>query len=103
MSKLIPQTLLNNIPDLYETEGFLNPTCYVKLFTPDSNWTWWVLEYDGEDTFFAMVHGHEKELGYVSISELESVKGPMGLKVERDKYFTPKRYGDIEELNDKTE
>jgi len=41
MSKLIPQILLSDIPDLYETEGETNPLCYVKLFTPDSNWTWY--------------------------------------------------------------
>lgn len=31
MGKLIPQTLLSDIPDLYATEGVLDPLCYVKL------------------------------------------------------------------------
>ena len=29
------------------------------------------------------------ELGYVSLAELERLRGIMGLKVERDLYFTP--------------
>lgn len=40
-------------------------------------------------TFFGLVDGFEKELGYFSLSELESVKGPLGLKIERDLYFKP--------------
>ena len=49
MSKLIPQTLLSDIPDLYATEGETNPLCYVKLFTPDSNWTWYIIEFSKSD------------------------------------------------------
>lgn len=94
------------IPVMYSSEDtkLEDKIVYAKFFTPDANWTWWVLEYDKEDKImFCMVHGHEKELGNVYLPELESVNGPMGLKIERDKYFIPTRYGDIEELNDKTE
>jgi hypothetical protein len=35
----------------------------VKYFTPDSNWTWYASEFDGEDTFFGPVAGFEVELG----------------------------------------
>jgi len=63
----------------------------VKFFTPDSNWTWYVTEAQKEEngdwTFFGLVDGFEKELGYFVLSELESVKGPLGLGVERDMYF----------------
>jgi hypothetical protein len=37
--------------------------------------------------FFGLVEGHEKELGYFNLSELQSVKGPFGLKIERDMHF----------------
>lgn len=49
MHKLIPQALVSDIPDLYETEGKGNPICYVKLFTPDSNWTWYIMEISKAD------------------------------------------------------
>tara|TARA_R100001530_G_scaffold6526_2_gene7603 strand:- start:2 stop:271 length:270 start_codon:yes stop_codon:yes gene_type:complete len=61
----------------------------VKFFTPDSSWTWYASEFDGKDTFFGLVDGFEKELGYFSLSELESVRGKLGLPIERDRYFRP--------------
>lgn len=33
----------------------------------------------------------EPELGYVSLSELATVRGPLGLPLERDLYVTPTR------------
>lgn len=39
--------------------------------------------------FFGLVDGLEVEMGYFSLSELESVHGPMGLPIERDRYFKP--------------
>ena len=71
---------------------------YVKFFTPDSSWTWYVTEQgvgSDSDTLFGLVDGHEKELGYFSLSELESVRGPLGLPIERDRSWTPKTLAEI--------
>ena len=98
---LITKELEKIIPAMYSSEDtkLENKTVYAKFFTPDANWTWWVLEYDKEDRImFCYVQGMNDELGNVSLDELESVRGPLGLKIERDLYFTPTRYGDIEEL-----
>ena len=97
MSKLIPQTLLSDIPDLYETEGSLNPICYVRLFTPDSNWTWYIIEFSKQDakTCYGYVDGLERELGYFTLEELEEVHGPLGLSIERDMSFTPIPFSEI--------
>lgn len=51
--------------------------------------TWYVLEYDGKDTFFGIVIGLESEYGYFSLRELQHVKNKWGLGVERDIYFKP--------------
>jgi Protein of unknown function (DUF2958) len=75
---------------LYSTEKQDLAPVIVKFFTPDSSWTWYVLEAkheDGDWQFFGLVDGHEKELGYFTLSELQSAKGPLGLRIERDKYF----------------
>jgi hypothetical protein len=88
--QLMTNELRTSIPALYSQEGKgEDATVYAKFFTPDSNWTWLVLEYDGEDTFFGLVKGFETEYGYFSFSELESSIGPMGLGVERDISFKP--------------
>ena len=65
---------------------------HVKFFTPWAGWTWYATEgsKEGDDfLFFGLVDGHEKELGYFSLSELRSIHGPAGLAVERDIYWRP--------------
>jgi hypothetical protein len=91
MSILIPLELLIVIPDLYETEEISDPICHIKLFTPDSNWTWYVIEFSKEDskTCFGFVQGMESELGYFSLDELELLRGSLGLPIERDLSFKP--------------
>ena len=39
--------------------------------------------------FFGLAIGLEIELGYWSLAELEQVRGPLGLPIERDLYFEP--------------
>jgi hypothetical protein len=87
--KLLTKELRDTIPRLYSGEKARDPIVRCKFFLPDAQWTWYVLEFDGEDTFFGYVVGLEAELGYFSLRELESVRGPLGLKVERDLYFEP--------------
>ena len=91
MGKLVLQTLLSDIPDLYATENLKDPLCCVKLFTPDSNWSWYIIEFSkaDRDTCYGYVQGLESELGYFTLSELEKVHGALGLAVERDLHFTP--------------
>jgi hypothetical protein len=94
--KLLTEELRQRLPPLYSQEDKGGQAvAYVKFFTPDSNWTWWGLEFDGEDTFFGLVEGHVKELGYFSLSELENVRGPLGLPIERDLYWQPKTLAEI--------
>jgi hypothetical protein len=60
-----------------------------KFFSPVSAWTWYATEYDPEyREFFGLVKGFETELGPFSLDELESVKGPFGLGIERDLHFS---------------
>lgn len=63
----------------------------VKLFTPDAGCTWLLTELDPEDPDIAFglcdLGMGCPELGTVRISELESVRGWLGLPVERDQHF----------------
>jgi|HubBroStandDraft_6_1064221.scaffolds.fasta_scaffold167311_4 hypothetical protein len=78
-------------------DGERYPKVHVKFFTPWTQWTWYATEAhflpDGEVEFFGLVEGLETELGYFHLSELQSIQGPGGLKVERDMYFA-ERYLD---------
>lgn len=63
----------------------------VKLFTPDANATWLIYEIDSlnQDLVYAICDlGHGcVEIGMISISEIQQIRGPFKLKVEKDKYF----------------
>jgi hypothetical protein len=95
--KLLTEELRRKLPPLYANEKVEDPIAIVKFFTPDSSWTWYVIEgqpeiEDGEEfdfTFFGLVQGMEEELGYFCLSELEGATGPMGLHIERDLWFKP--------------
>ncbi len=79
--------VLGKLPPLYFSEELSpeNTLVPVKFFTPDASWTWYAIEYDPETrTFFGLVDGLERELGYFNLDELESLRGPLGLSVERD-------------------
>jgi hypothetical protein len=89
--QLLTKEIRGKLPPLGSQDGKGGKAvAYLKLFTPDSSWTWYATEFDGEDTFFGLVEGQEKKLGYFSLAELQSVRGPMGLAIERDLHWTPK-------------
>lgn len=113
--KLLTEELKRSIPPLYSQENENDPLVVAKFFTPDAQWTWYVIEastreregcglpgtvcnhrpltdYDPEHDdvlFFGYVVGDCPELGYFALSELTQLRGPLGLPVERDRSFTP--------------
>lgn len=88
--ELLPSEIAKILPQLYEQENKgKEAIVYLKFFDPCSNWTWYVLEYDGDDTFFGLVKGHETEMGYFSKSELGAYRNMLGLGIERDIDFKP--------------
>ena len=93
--KLLTNEIRNQLPALYSQEGTPDPLIQVKFFTPWSDWTWYAMEFDGENTFFGLVKGFEEELGYFTLFELDSMRGPAGLKIERDLSFSPTQLSEI--------
>lgn len=103
--KLLDEESRAKLPPLYSNEEIgLNALAQVKFFTPDADWTWYASEgsfvdedgyYDTDKEkvdylFFGLVAGFEVELGYFALSQLEEVRGGLGLPIERDLYFEPK-------------
>jgi hypothetical protein len=82
--------LLANGRETLQNPDF-DPAPVVKLFTPDAGATWLLTEIDPDD------HDHAfglcdlglgtPELGWVSLQELKTVRGRLGLPVERDLHF----------------
>ncbi|MEM9773145.1 MAG: DUF2958 domain-containing protein [Chloroflexota bacterium] len=93
--KMIPQDL--PIPKLYGTEDQKDyeKLVWVKLFTPRSNWTWWITEYNPHTQIaFGLVDGFEREWGYISIQEIDEMNAAF-CSVERDLHFNPITYGEL--------
>lgn len=95
LTKDIREQLLANgkAREVYAQGGWSEPDFIpvVKLFTPDAQCTWLLSELDPEDPDIAFglcdLGMGCPELGSVRISELESLRGPLGLAVERDLHF----------------
>jgi Protein of unknown function (DUF2958) len=108
----LTKDLLKTLPPLYSQEDNPDPMVVCKFFTPDAGWTWYTIEgspvdenglYDTDKekvdfVFFGLVSGLEVELGYFSLSELESIRGLFGLAVERDLYFESTRLSEVKKL-----
>jgi len=103
--KLLPKEIRETLPALGAQDGKGGKAvAYVKYFTPSSNWTWFAISgepvlsesgFEIDFRFFGLVFGHEKEFGYFLLSELEEVRGPMGLPIERDLHWQPKTLAEI--------
>lgn len=94
--KLLTKEILAKLPKIGSTDGQGdNAIAQVKFFSPVGGSTWYITEFDGNDEMFGFVRlndwNDDAELGYISLSELESVKLGFGLKIERDMHWAPKK------------
>lgn len=120
--ELLTDEIRKTLPALYsnEAKGVEDPMVVLKLFCPWNHWTWYISEgsyvcpnhanYDCEDPscmpktdwkqfiFFGLVDGIYTELGYVDLDELRSIRGPFGLKIERDLYWESKPLSECHKL-----
>ena len=98
--KLMTKAIEKRLPKLYSTENVEaeKKVAVFKFFAPWCNWRWYVVEGDklddGDFMFFGYVQGQEfvfnhkpNEWGYFLLSELEAIRSPFGLKIERDIYM----------------
>lgn len=92
MEKLLENGAIANRENAGEIETDMTRRPVVKLFTPWGSATWLISEIDPDarDIAFGLcdLGMGFPELGCVSISELMSVRGPLGLRVERDLLWT---------------
>ena len=98
--QLMTTELGENIPALGSSENVENSDdviAQVKLFSPYSNWTWYVTEWEAETGLcFGLVEGFETEWGYFGLAELADAKVFGGVPaIERDLYWEPKTIGEI--------
>ena len=87
---LLPDKIAAVLPKLGETSENPDPTFHVKRFTPDANFTWFLAEFDPESRIgYGFVIGPFPEWGTFALDEIRTVRGGLGLPVERDLHFSP--------------
>jgi DUF2958 family protein len=99
--ELLTEEIRHQLPPLGATAEVADPIAVVKFFTPGSRWTWFAYEFDGMDIFMGAVSGEVFEFGTFSLSELEQLRGPCGMAVERDLAFAPTPLSKIVEQYDR--
>lgn len=98
--QLMTEKLADTIPTIGATENaadYDDVLARAKLFSPFSNWTWYITELDRETgQCFGLVEGLETELGYFDLTELAETTALGGVPaVERDLYWQPITLGEI--------
>ena len=65
------------------------------------SWTWYITELsiDGNIAFGYVISPFGAELGYFSIEEIKSIKGSLGIGVERDLEFKPTKLSIIKKAS----
>lgn len=102
--KLLTKKLESKIPALYSTEETSTEEKIIvcKFFSIVGSWTWYVVEgarqENGDFLFYGLVDGIEKEWGYFTLKELESVRWHGIPSVERDLYFNAVKVRECREL-----
>tara|TARA_R110000782_G_scaffold161794_1_gene253768 strand:+ start:132 stop:437 length:306 start_codon:yes stop_codon:yes gene_type:complete len=96
-TKAQKENLIKNHMETQNSDESIKHKVVVKLFNPSGIGTWYLTELNPDTNIaFGLADLHEKELGYIDISELENVKLPMGLKIERDLHYETNKI--LEEL-----
>jgi hypothetical protein len=95
--QLITPALKRRFQELGSQNGTDNPIIVAKYFNPMGSATWYVIEYIPEqEVCYGYVTGMAyDEFGYFTIHELESLRLPLGLKIERDLFFDETPFRDL--------
>ncbi len=95
--KLITKELEKRFAEVGDQSQSSNPLIIAKFFAPSHSATWYATEYDSETQIcYGFVAGlWEDEFGSFSIRELEELRLPFGLHVERDRFFKEIRFKEL--------
>lgn len=89
MTKQIEDRLLASPIGSTDGKG-MDAEVIVKYFNPIGAGSWYILEgekqEDGDWLLYGLCSIFEAEFGYVLLSELENIKLPFGMTIERDLY-----------------
>ena len=90
--KLLTKELERRFAEVGRQDDVKEPLVIAKFFNSAGAGTWYATEYDADAKIFfgyvSIFGDHNDEWGSFSLDELQTVRGPFGLGIERDLYFT---------------
>ena len=89
--ELITEDMKGQIPRLEMAPDSLDPMVGVLFHMPMLDWAWYVLEFDGKDEVFALEERERAKWGFFSLEELQKLRGPFGVRVQRAQQYRPMR------------
>ena len=98
--KLLTKEIKEKAQKQFDDGSDMEQKVVAKYF--GGSWTWYLMNLDPEDSDYAwgIVDGFAVEMGSFSMRELQSIKLPLGLGIERDRYFEPVKASELwKELN----
>ena len=94
--KLMTDEIAKQATEQYDKGSDMEQMVVAKYFDPMGSWKWFLMNMDKDgDYCWGIVEGNEVEMGSFSMKELEGIKRPFGLGIERDLYFEPMRAKDV--------
>ena len=97
--KLMTKALQKRFAVIGFQQDAIDPIVVAKYFNPAGAGTWYVTEYEPDTNIFfgyvSIFGDHNDEWGYFSLNELEAFKGPLGIGIERDFYWSEKRFSKV--------
>ena len=99
--KLMTKEIQEKAEKQYDLGSDMEQIVVAKHFDAMGGWKWFLMNKKKDDSYcWGIVKGHEVEMGSFSIDELENIKLPFGMGIERDTLFEPMKAKDVwEQLN----
>ena len=99
--KLLTKSITEKAKKQYDEGSDMEQMVVAKYFNPTGNGTWYLMNLaDDEDYAWGIVDMFAIEMGSFSMRELQGIKLPLNMGIERDKYFEPIKASELwEALN----
>lgn len=88
--KLLSDEFLQTLPALYLQDNVIDKVAYVKFYTVDGLWSFYVMEYSrNKELFYGYIDGIVQEFDFVSVQDIEERQCYLNLALDRTIYSEP--------------
>ena len=94
--KLLTKEITEKAQKQYDKGSDMGQMVVAKFFDPMGSWRWYLMNLaEDKDYAWGIVDGNAVEMGSFSMRELQSIQLPLGLGIERDKFFEPVKASEL--------